>query len=105
MPSSLPIDFFSAGRALQRLWLVATERSLAIHPMTALPYLFARLIRGGEGLDEQTIMELHRVRPIYERLFGVTPSTAEVLLFRVGRVETVDKSSLRRPLDDVLTAI
>jgi nitroreductase len=106
MPWPRPIDFFNAGRALQRLWLVATERNLAIHPMTALPYLFARLFRGGgEGFDEQAIAELRRVRPIYERLFRVTPSTAEVLLFRIGHSEVVEKGSLRRPLDDVLSAM
>jgi hypothetical protein len=103
MPSPCPLDRFNGGRALQRLWLAATELHLAVHPMTALPYLFARLIRGGgEGLDEQTMIGLHRLRPMYERLFRVTPTTAEVLLFRIGFGERVGTRSLRRPLDDVL---
>jgi hypothetical protein len=40
--------------------------------MAALPYYFARMIRGcREGLDEHTITGLRHLRPIYERLFRV----------------------------------
>jgi nitroreductase len=105
MPLSRPVDHFNGGRALQRLWLAATERNLAIHPMAALPYLFARMTRGhGEGLDEHTHTGLRRLRPIYERLFRLAPGTAEVLLFRIGFGEKAGKGSLRRPLDDVLSS-
>jgi len=64
MPLARSVDHFNGGRALQRLWLAATERNLALHPMAALPYLFARMIRGcGEGLDEHTITGLRHLQP------------------------------------------
>ncbi len=40
-------DYFRGGRALQRMWLEATRRELALQPWTGLPYLFARMERGG----------------------------------------------------------
>jgi len=42
--------------------------------------------------------------PIYERLFRVAPATAEILLFRISFGEKADNGSLRRRLDDVLSA-
>jgi molybdopterin/thiamine biosynthesis adenylyltransferase len=106
MPSSRPVDFFDGGRALQRLWLTATERNLAIQPMATLPYLFARLIRGsGVGFDEHTATELQSLRRVYERMFRVTPDTAEVLVFRVSFGENAGRRSHRRSIDDVLSVI
>jgi hypothetical protein len=105
MPLARPIDYFTAGRSLQRMWLTATERNLAVHPMTTLPYFFARLLRaGGEAFDERTIEELRQIRPRYEQLFRLTPSTAEVLLFRIGFAEESTNRSRRRPIDDVLSS-
>jgi molybdopterin/thiamine biosynthesis adenylyltransferase/GNAT superfamily N-acetyltransferase len=95
-------DYFNGGRALERMWLTATERRLAVHPMTALPYLFARLLDGGEGLDEATLAELRRLRPTYERLFETRARGAETLLFRVGPAGSGRGAALRRPLDEVL---
>jgi hypothetical protein len=40
-------SYFRGGRAAQRMWLAATARGLAIQPLTALPYLIARMERGG----------------------------------------------------------
>src|SRR5262249_44366599 len=45
MPSPDRAHFLRGGRAVQRLWLAATRAHLALQPMTALPYLFARLTR------------------------------------------------------------
>ena len=66
------------------MWLTATERGVAVHPMTSAPTFFALLLqKGGEGLDEDTIRELRLLRPVYERLFQLTGAIGEVLLFRV----------------------
>jgi len=106
MPAARPVDYFIGGRAIQRLWLIATERKLAVHPMTVLPYLFARLARReGKGLDGRTAAEIRRLRPMFEGLFHLEHSTGEVFLFRIGYAETTSRRSLRRELDDVLTQI
>ena len=99
-----PADYFRGGRALQRMWLAATRLGLALQPWTGLPYLFARVERGGgAGLSESEISELRRLRDRYRRVFDVSAGTAEVLLFRIGRAAAPTAISLRRPLERVLT--
>lgn len=89
---------------LKRMWLTATERQLAVHPIATLPYLFSILLRaGGSGLDDTTSCELRRLRRRYEDLFHLEPTPAEVLLFRVGSPDVSPPPSRRRPLADVLT--
>ena len=98
-----PIDYAMAGRAVQRMWLVATRDDVAVHPMATLPYFFARLVRGGgKGLDNTTLTELRALRPRYERLFRLGPTTGEALLFCLGFGDGEPIPSRRRALDDVL---
>jgi len=95
--------YFNAGRATERMWLTATERGVAIHPITSAPYFFALVGRkGGEGLDEHTIAELRSLRAIYQQVFDVASNMSEVLLFRVSYCTEITARSLRRPLDEVL---
>lgn len=99
-----PASYVRGGRAVQRVWLTATALGLAFHPMTALPYLFARLGRGaGEGLSDGERHELRALRDRYARLFDVPAGDAEALLFRIGRAPDLASRSLRRPLAEVLS--
>ena len=96
--------FFSAGRAIERMWLTATERHLAIHPMTALPYIMAGNeeqdgVRTGNAITKFR----QRVTPPYRRLFPIAEVLSHVFLFRVFRAERTTSASLRRSVDDVLT--
>lgn len=103
MPSPEMRHFFTGGRAMQRMWLVAHELQLAVHPMTTLPYMFARVLRGnGEGFDQPMIDELLRLREPYCRLFKRLSDSAELLLFRVSKAGPTSARSLRRRIDDVL---
>lgn len=104
MPLARSVDYFQGGRAIQRMWLTATKRGLAVHPMTTLPYLFARVLRGrGEGLDSATAEEIARLRSPYEALFRVEDGMAEVMLIRIGRAQASESRSSRRSVDEVLT--
>jgi hypothetical protein len=97
-------DYFRGGRALQRLWLEATRLGLALQPWTGLPYLFARVERGGgRGLSTEEIAELRSLRTRYRTIFDSNHGDAEVLLFRVGVAGPPTAVALRRPLDHVLT--
>jgi nitroreductase len=99
-----PADYFRGGRALQRVWLTATQYGLALQPWTGLPYLFARVERGqGDGLAAEEIAELRKLRQRYLERFTVAKDEAEVLLFRLGQAAAPTAISLRRPIDQVLT--
>jgi nitroreductase len=99
-------SYFDGGRALQRVWLRATSLGLAVQPMTALVYLFARLDDGeGLGLDEREKRELSALRGRFRALFGssdVWPHH-EVMLFRLAKAGAPSARSLRRPISDLLT--
>ncbi len=99
-----PLDYVRGGRALQRVWLTATRLGVAIQPWTGLPYLFARVERGGgRGLSDKEIAELRTLRERYLELFDIEQDDAEVLLFRLSVAGEPSAISLRRPLDRVLT--
>jgi hypothetical protein len=94
----------AGGRAVERVWLTATSAGLALQPMTSLPYLFARLERGGgHGLSDGERARLAALLPRYRHLFATPAGHAEVLLFRVGVANPPTARALRRRLDDVLT--
>jgi molybdopterin/thiamine biosynthesis adenylyltransferase len=104
MPKSSLIDFFQGGRCLQRVWLTATACGIGLQPMSCLPYLFARVVRGkGVGLPESQIRELTRLREQYVEMFDLTDETAEVLLFRLVDAKGSVVRALRRPVSEVLT--
>jgi nitroreductase len=95
--------YLLGGRALERMWLAAHARGLAIQPMTALPYMLARVIHGGgAGLDPGTTAALGRMREPYRRLFDVDEDHAQVLLFRVSQAEPTAARALRRELSEVM---
>jgi nitroreductase len=99
-----PASYFHGGRAMQRVWLTATAKRLAFHPMTTLPYLFARLERGGgEGLADDERQVLWQLRTRYRELFEVPSGHAEIMLFRIAHAEAPTARSRRHRLDDVLS--
>lgn len=88
---------FTAGRALQRLWLAASAAGLALQPMAA-PTALARQRAGGDWVSAPTQRELQRI------LAGLCSCAAgrPQMLFRLGRASAPSAVSGRRPLDDYL---
>jgi hypothetical protein len=102
VPGCGPASFVRGGRAVQHLWLTATQLGLAIQPWTALPYLLARLEQGGgEGFDAEERSWFAGLRGGYRDLFPETAGQCEVMLFRVSRSDPPTARSLRRPVDEV----
>ncbi len=98
--------YFWGGRAMERLWLTAAKRQIALHPMTGLSYLLsASPARDGPGLDMDTEETLRELRPRYEKLFSVAGSCAHVFLFRLSYAEETAQRSLRHHVDDVLSIV
>ena len=100
---TVPLSYFNGGRAMQRVWLTATALGLAFHPMTALPYLLARLRRGkGEGLTAEDQQQLTEFGKSYRHLLPIPDDHAEIMLFRLAKAELPTVRSLRRGLDEIL---
>ena len=99
MPDHNLASYLQGGRAVQRTWLTATGLGVAFHPMTAMPYLLARLTLGeGRGLEEGTIAELTRLLPRYRALVPVQGS--HVMLFRLAIAGPPAEWALRRSLSE-----
>ncbi len=103
MLGTRPLDYFNGGRAVQRAWLTATAHQVALQPMTALPYLFTRLMEGsGQGLSADMSEALGRLRQHYINFFEVADKRGEIMLCRLARVEAPVRQARRRPVADVV---
>lgn len=106
MSSDSTLAYVWGGRAVERAWLTATERHIAVHPMTTLPYILAQLHSSCVGvLDPSTEDGFQALRPRYQRLFPVSPTRAHVFLFRLSAANETNAVSMRRPLNDILMTI
>ncbi len=95
--------FFDGGRALQRVWLTATARDVAIQPMTGLTYALARFAQEPAWFTPAQRPQMAALGERYRRLFPATEGDAQILLFRLMYADAPSARSLRRPVDDVLT--
>jgi molybdopterin/thiamine biosynthesis adenylyltransferase/nitroreductase len=101
-----PADYFRAGRAVQRVWLTASSLGLSFQPVSALVYLFARMMRGeGAGLTESEIRDLQELRQRLGRIFTLDDQRAEGMMFRLSLADPPTARSLRREVDEVLTFV
>ena len=107
MPDASRADYFEGGRAMQRAWLTATSLDVALQPMAALPYLFARHLSGDDDnvLSCEMKHGLGCLRPMYEKLFELERGRGEILLFRLSQVESPGYRALRRSVDEVLYVV
>lgn len=96
--------FLQGGRVTERVWLAATQRGLALQPMTSLLTHIERLEHGhGEGLPEAMQREVAPMRRQLYSLFGLRDGIDEpVFLFRLFIAEPPETASLRRPISEVL---
>ncbi|MFE6847567.1 Rv1355c family protein [Streptomyces sp. NPDC057686] len=103
IPGTTPDAYVRGGRALQRLWLTATSRGLAVQPLTALLYLLARVERGGAaGLDAEEIATLPALRTRLAEILPHRPDNAELILVRLSYAPPPAVRSLRRDVGSCL---
>ncbi|MET0343550.1 MAG: Rv1355c family protein [Polyangiales bacterium] len=98
-----PRAYFEAGMRMQRLWLRANAEGLALQPMTALLYVFARLdAKDGGGLSEPDRTSFAGVRAAYRELLPPRPGMSDVFAFRLTSAEPPSARALRLPVEAVL---
>jgi hypothetical protein len=86
---------FLVGRALERVWLTATQLGLALQPHTASLFLFARALGDGASFDAETLAEILALQARLRKVFQA-PGT-ELFLFRLFPGSEPLGRSLRRP--------
>lgn len=103
VPGTGPAAYVRGGRAMQRAWLRASSLGLALHPVTTLPYLFARHAAGETAeWPEEIIARIVAMEAIFRKVIPRRPDSAEVLLFRLGQAPPATARSVRRSVEAVL---
>lgn len=95
-----PLGWLRGGRAMQRVWLAATRRGLAMQPMTAMLHMLELVDAGVDILEESEVDTLQQLRKRMYRVFDA-PTGAALMLFRVARLPNEAEVSLRRPVGAV----
>ena len=91
-------DFFTAGRAFERLWLAATGSGVSIQPLAALPYLFQRVrVRETDTLSAKHIGLIKEAYGNICRAFGADSGDTIAMLFRLGYGPEPTARSLKLP--------
>lgn len=99
-----PLNYFNAGRSIQRTWLAATSMNLSIQPLSAITSLYARSKKGnGVGLDEDLNSELNKLNIEFENILDFDVSEKPIFLFRVFIADKPKLKSLRRRIENVFT--
>ena len=104
MPEYSPINYFNAGRSMQRTWLTANKLNISLQPISAATFFFARLIKGnGEELDNDTQKELKQLREVFLNVMKLDSIAAnDIFLFKLSIANQPKIKALRRILEDVL---
>lgn len=91
--------YLDGGRALQRLWLQATQSNIGLCPVVTLCYMLGAW-RAGRQTTPMQARGLPGIEREYRELFGLPAERADIALFRlVPDAEALDRPrvTLRRP--------
>lgn len=95
-----PSAYLAAGRAFQRVWLEATHRDLAFHPVTGILFLARSAERGtAEGLLPRHLAPIREANAEIKKRFGAMEHDIPAMLFRAGYAKPATARSFRRPPD------
>ncbi|MEM7538923.1 MAG: hypothetical protein AAF639_42595, partial [Chloroflexota bacterium] len=109
-----PVDMLKGGRAIQQLWLRATQLGLSWHPMTSLLYMFKPILNpiltSTSLMPDYSPVErafLADLSNRFDHLFPTHSHRNPLMLFRLSCGEQQDaqanqRRSLRRPVEEVL---
>lgn len=93
-------QLINAGRVVQRVWILANQQGVSIHPMLSPAFFFNRLIHGqGQAIPEKVAGNLHQLREQFLEIFPLDQGNQdrkEVFIMKVAIAETVGKPSLRK---------
>lgn len=104
MPRFSNNDFFTAGRALERVWLAANKDNIQVHTASLSTLIFNTLkYADNHGFTEYMEKEAKELRKEFEKLFALDNTKVDVLLLRFFIAPPPKKRSVRYPLEKVLS--
>lgn len=97
------LDMVAGGRAMQRVWLKATQLGLSVCPQGVAFFLLSRVnAKQTKGLRASEIETITRVSSELRELLSSPAQNQEVMLFRLSHTPAPSAFALRRSVDAVL---
>ena len=100
-------NLINAGRAVQRLWLKATEMGVSFQPMTALPFMLIRtLLFSGSGFNTAENDKLTMLGQQLTALYSLDKDEFPLFIFRIARpVAPASDIALRLPPNSIYSTV
>lgn len=102
MPKENDNKFFQGGRALERLWLKATQLNIGLQPVSINAFIFPRV--KDDCFEELSPIsnELQILSEHFFKVCGINKDEQNVFFFRLVSESEPSKRALRRSIEDVL---
>lgn len=100
IPQGTIENWMRAGEQVQRLWIRAHERGMAVHPMTVAFYLDLRYQE--EGMQAFLPSHGKLLQELRGRLKELLPEGIGTMLFRLGKSRRLPRPAIRLAIDQFL---
>ncbi|WP_296699091.1 Rv1355c family protein [Algoriphagus sp.] len=101
-----PISILNAGIVLQRLWIKANMLGLSVQPVSAMLFIFHRILNEREtGFTEIEENEILNLKNSFTNIFNKGNEQKEIFMFRINKAGDPTVKSYRRDLSDTLIII
>jgi hypothetical protein len=110
IPEFNHIQLINAGRAVQRVWIMANLEGVSIHPMLSPAFFFSRLVHGNAAeIPVNVADKLHILRKKFLDIFKLDQNAnkeeMEVFLMKVAIADDMGGRSLRRNKNELFYKI
>ncbi|WP_129714929.1 Rv1355c family protein [Pedobacter sp. SYP-B3415] len=103
LPAADPENFIKGGQALERSWLLANATGLALQPLTAPLFMFARLLDEQDmGMPLKMAAELRQLQDSLQTVFSSLSTKQGIFMFRLSYADEATIRTLRKPIDEIL---
>jgi hypothetical protein len=88
---------------MERLWLAATARGLAVQPHGVLPQYLTKLDAEPDGFTPKFAEAMRRHQAPFDALFPCAPGERPAIVLRVGRpLSRPARRTVRLPIDQLI---
>ncbi|PST83546.1 hypothetical protein C7T94_13420 [Pedobacter yulinensis] len=103
LPNYDPLNFLKGGQALERAWLLANTLGLAVQPLTAPLFMFARLKYEQElAMPAKMVQELKALEQNLHQVFSSLSEKQGIFMFRLSHADEATIRTLRKPIEEIL---
>lgn len=101
-----PISILNVGVVLQRLWIKANMMGLSVQPVSAMLFIFHRILNEKEtGFTEIEEKEILELKNSFTNIFNRRKEQKEIFMFRINKADEPSVKSYRRDISDTLIII